>query len=122
MLPLPSRTHPKKQNLVVYTKELTHLLAVKLALPRISTQRLTRLLAAPFLATFRPLFRWVRLKAASIGSGHLAHLTFGRVVIQRLRSTNLFYAATFVRALVPASDVPVATGIDTVTSVPFPLD
>jgi len=25
MLPLPSRTHPKKQNLVVYTKELTHL-------------------------------------------------------------------------------------------------
>jgi len=26
MLPLPSRTHPKKQNLVVYTKELTHLL------------------------------------------------------------------------------------------------
>ena len=25
MLPLPSRTHPQKQNLVVYTKELTHL-------------------------------------------------------------------------------------------------
>jgi hypothetical protein len=26
MLPLPSRSHPQKQNLVVYTKELTHLL------------------------------------------------------------------------------------------------
>jgi hypothetical protein len=25
MLPLPSRTHPQKQNLVVYTEELTHL-------------------------------------------------------------------------------------------------
>jgi hypothetical protein len=27
MLPLPSRTHPQKQNLVVYTEELTHLFA-----------------------------------------------------------------------------------------------
>jgi hypothetical protein len=26
MLPLPSRTHPQKQNLVVYTEELTHLI------------------------------------------------------------------------------------------------
>ncbi len=25
MLPLPSRTHPQKQNLVVYTEKLTHL-------------------------------------------------------------------------------------------------
>ncbi len=24
-MPLPSRTHPQKQNLVVYTEELTHL-------------------------------------------------------------------------------------------------
>ena len=29
MLPLPSRTHPKKQNLVVYTEELTHLKKMK---------------------------------------------------------------------------------------------
>jgi hypothetical protein len=26
MLPLPSRSHPQKQNRAVYTKELTHLL------------------------------------------------------------------------------------------------
>jgi hypothetical protein len=30
MLPLPSPTHPKKQNLVVYTEELTHLIPVGL--------------------------------------------------------------------------------------------
>ena len=27
--PLPSRTHPQKQNLVVYTEELTHLSVAK---------------------------------------------------------------------------------------------
>src|SRR4029077_20866590 len=33
MLPLPSPTHPKKQNLVVYTEELTHLYRIVVEVP-----------------------------------------------------------------------------------------
>ena len=39
MLPLPSRTHPKKQNLVVYTKELTHLMAYQTSAVRCMSLR-----------------------------------------------------------------------------------